>query len=217
MSNDVKIFGAMIIATVVLIVGAVFFLGRNADNQPTQAIQATIIPKKDLIKDESWSIGSPSAKVTVVEFGDFQCPSCKAEEPVIKELIKHYGDNIYFVYRHFPLVQVHQYALDSADAAEAAGMQGKFWEYHDKLYEISPDLQKENLLKAAKSIGLDEEKFVSDSGGDAVRQKVLNDIADGNKFGVNGTPTFFINGKKMEFSTLPTLAQFKSVIDPQLK
>lgn len=218
MSNDVKIFGGIIGATILLIVGAVFFMGGKGETKGASTSQETkIVPIEALVKEDSWAIGTPSAKVSVVEFGDFQCPSCKVEEPIVQELLKHYGNKIFFVYRHFPLTQIHNYALEAGTAAEAAGMQGKFWEYHAKLYKISPDLQKDNLLKIAKELNLDENKFATDLAGDAARQKVLNDMADGNKFGVNSTPTFFINGKILESPTLPTLANFQSEIDPLLK
>ncbi len=218
MNNDVKIFGGIIGATILLIIGAVFFLGRTAPAPTTnEKVKATVFPKSVLIKENSWAIGSPSAKVSIVEFGDFQCPSCKIEEPIVQQILKLYGKKVYFVYRHFPLTQVHQYALSSADAAEAAGMQGKFWEYHDKLYKISPDLEPQNLTKAAKDIGLDVEKFSKDLVSDAARQRVLEDMADGNKVQVGGTPTFFINGKLLRTPSLPTLSDFKSTIEPLLK
>lgn len=217
MNNDLKIFGGIILGTILLIIGAVFFLGgQNSTKSPVEATLSPI-PTKEMILKDSWTVGTASAKVSVVEFGDFQCPSCKSEEAVLKDLKKHYGDKILFVYRHFPLVQIHQYALDSADAAEAAGLQGKFWEYHEKLYEISPELSNDNLLKAATALKLDLDQFKKDMASDAVRQKVLNDMAAGNKFGITGTPTFFVNGKMLKTQTLPSLADFKAEIDPLLK
>lgn len=218
MNNDVKIFGGIIGATIILIIAAAFFLTKGTSPEKASSeSKPLIIKQSELVKSDSWSLGTPSARVTIVEFGDFQCPSCKQEEAVVKEVLKKYGDNVRLVYRHFPLSQIHQYALHSADAAEAAGMQGKFWEYHDKLYEISPDLTTENLIKAAEDTGLDMDKFRKDLDSDTARQKVLNDLADANKFGLTGTPTFFINGKLLRLATLPTLSDFQKEIDKLLK
>lgn len=218
MSNDVKIFGGIIGATIILIICAVFFLGRGGETAQTQSqAKPTVVPMTELVKEDSWALGTPSAKVTLVEFGDFQCPTCKEYEPTVEAVVKKYGDKIYFVYRHFPITQAHQFALSSADAAEAAGMQGKFWEYHNKLFQISPNLDKDNLLKVAKELKLDEAKFSSDLGSDAARQRVLNDMESANKVGVNGTPTFFINGKQYSLSELQTVKDFQSKIDPLLK
>lgn len=220
LSNDVKIFGGIILATVVLIVGAVFFFGKDSgtSSNPTKSSK---ISSNILVRKDSWSEGPENAKVTMVEFGDFQCPACKIEEPIIESIIKKYQGKIRFVWRQFPLTQVHEFGMDSALAAEAAGKQGKFWEYHDQLFKISPDLGSEKLLAAAKELSLDIDKFTADKGSDEVRQKVLNDQNDGNRAKVNGTPTIFINGKLLinhsKPNTLPQAADFASEIDAVLK
>lgn len=187
MPNDIKIFLAVLGGTLLLVFGAAFLLGRNS-SAPTNTAS--------LVRSDSWKVGSDSAKVTVVEFSDFQCPSCKAAEPVIKSLISKYGSNLRFVYRHFPLLS-HEFAFISAEAAEAAGLQEKFWAMHDKLFDASPDLAREKIVQIAKDLNLDTDKFSKDLDSDPVRQKVLNDQTDGNNLGVNATPTFYVNGSKL--------------------
>lgn len=191
MTNDIKVFIGVIIGTLILVFGAAFFLGKN--NSSTTPF---VSDQQKLIRRDSWNTGSESAKITLVEFSDFQCPACKAAGPAVKSVLTKYGENLRFVYRHFPLPS-HEFGFISAQAAEAAGLQGKFWEMHDKLFDQSPDLKKENLLTLAKELGLNLDKFNSDLDSDAVRQKVLNDQSDGNSLGVNATPTFFVNGKKL--------------------
>ncbi|MBI4099677.1 thioredoxin domain-containing protein [Candidatus Microgenomates bacterium] len=193
MPNDVKVFLSIIGGTLLLVFGAAFLLGRGSSNTPADntAADANI-----LVRADSWKVGTASAKVTVVEFSDFQCPSCKAAEPQIESLRTKYADNLMFVYRHFPLPN-HEFAFGAAEAAEAAGLQGKFWEMHNKLFELSPILGKDALVQAAKDLGLDTDKFTKDLDSDPVRQKVLNDQTDGNNLKVNATPTFFVNGKQL--------------------
>lgn len=195
MTNDIKIFLGIIVGTLILIFGAVFFLSQ---------------PKKPV--DTSFLLSD--AKVTVVEFSDFQCPACKAAEPVVAEILNKYKDKIRFVYRNYPLPS-HEFGQIAAQAAEAANLQNKFWEYHDKLFEKSPDLKKENLLTIAKDLGLDLDKFNKDLDSDAVKQKVADDQADGNRAGVNATPTFYINGT--QFTGVLPLTQFQQEIEKRLK
>ena len=190
-----------------IIVGlAVFSI---SDSQPPKEVSDT-----DLVKKSSQVLGSEDAKVTIVEFSDFQCPACGAAHPVVKQVIKEYGDRILFVYRHFPLLATHQYALKAAEAAEAAGEQGKFWEYHDLLFANQDNLKTEDLKNYAKQIGLDMKKFDEALDSGKHKDKVLSDLDDGEKFGVTSTPTFFINGQ-MNRGVL-NLDQFKSAIDKAL-
>ena len=188
MGNEIKIFLGIIIGTLVLVFGISFLLGQGGGNSNTA--------QDLLVRPDSWKIGTASAKVTVVEFSDFQCPSCKAAEPEVDNILAKYKDQIFFVYRHFPL-PAHEFAFGAAEAAEAAGFQGKFWEMQSKLFDISPDLSTDQLKKSAADLGLDMNKFNKDLDSDPVRQKVLSDQADGNKIGVDATPTFFVNGKQL--------------------
>lgn len=222
MTNDIKIFIGVIVSTLVLIIGAVFLFGKN-NSSPVTTNSGQKVEAKVLAKDNSWSTGPQDAKVTLVEFGDFQCPACGVEEPIVKSILAKYQNKIRFVWREFPLTQVHQFAFDAALAAEAAGMQNKFWPYHDKLFENQPTITKtdsfkrEQLIAFAKDIGLDMEKFTKDIDSDAVRERVLNDQQDGNSAQINGTPSFFINGEVFSSGKLPTEADFSAKIESLLK
>ncbi|MCS3531671.1 thioredoxin domain-containing protein [Chryseobacterium sp. JUb7] len=140
--------------------------------------------------------GNSNAEFTIVEYGDYQCPYCGAAYPVLKQLIKEFGDQIKFVFRNFPLSEMHQYALPAALAAEAAALQGKFWEMHDAIYENQESLNDLFLFKLAEKINLDLEKFKTDIQKPELSDKIDADFESGVMSGVNGTPSFFINGKK---------------------
>jgi len=138
--------------------------------------------------------GPASAPATLAEYGDYQCPFCGDTYPVIKKLQKHFGDQLRFVFRNFPLVRIHAYAQRAAEAAEAAGAQGKFWEMHDYLYEHQDALDAENLMRAADVLGLDRVKFDRDVAEHLHLARVQEDIQSGIDSGVGGTPTTFVNG-----------------------
>jgi len=138
--------------------------------------------------------GSSSAIVTLVEYGDFQCPFCGDAYPIIKSLQQHFGETLRFVFRHFPLVRVHAYAERAAEAAEAAAAQGKFWEMHDCLFEHQDALDAANLVRAAGILGLDKIKFDREVAEKVYAGRVQEDIQSGIDSGVGGTPTVFING-----------------------
>ena len=138
--------------------------------------------------------GPATATVTLVEYGDYQCPFCGDTHPIIQKLQKHFGDQLRFVFRNFPQVRVHAYAQRAAEASEAAGGQGKFWEMHDYLYEHSEPFDAENLARAAGALGLDKVKFDRDVAERAYAARVEQDIQSGIASGVGGTPTIFVNG-----------------------
>lgn len=148
--------------------------------------------------------GNASSKVLLIEYGDYQCPGCESAHPVIKQLTEKYKDQIGFVFRNFPLTQIHPNALAAASASEAAGLQGKFWEMHDKLYQeqsVWKDLtgakRTEYFASAAQSLDLDKAKFTTDLDSREVNQKIDFDTAMGKKANVTGTPTFYINDKNV--------------------
>ena len=140
--------------------------------------------------------GAASAVVTLVEYGDYQCPFCGEAYPVVKKLQKHFGDKLRFVFRNFPLVRIHAYAQRAAEAAEAAGAQGKFWEMHDYLYEHQDALDAENVMRAADALGLERVKFDRDVAEHVHLARVQEDIESGVASGVGGTPTTFVNGMR---------------------
>ncbi len=144
--------------------------------------------------------GPADAPLTLVEYGDYQCPYCGAAYPVVKRLQKTLGKKLRFVFRNFPLTQAHPYALIAAEAAEAAALQGKFWEMHDLLFEQQNLLKPEIIPVWAKRIELNLEQFGSDIKQGVVEKRIKEDRQSGIRSGVNGTPTFFINGKRHDGS-----------------
>jgi protein-disulfide isomerase len=140
--------------------------------------------------------GPMDAPVTLVEYGDFQCPYCGKAYPIVKEVQARMGDRLRFVFRHFPITTSHEYAEQAAEAAEAADAQGKFWEMHDVLFENQPRLADDALRRYAERVGLDLERFDADMAQQAYAERVREDFMGGVRSGVNGTPTFFINGAR---------------------
>ena len=140
--------------------------------------------------------GSAKALVTLVEYGDFECPHCARAYPIVEELRRNFGDKLRFVFRNFPLTQVHPHAETAAEAAEAAGAQGRFWEMHHALFKHQNALDASHILRYAQQIGIDEEKFGEALAANAFLERVREDFMSGVRSGVNGTPTFFINGMR---------------------
>ncbi|MFA4978094.1 thioredoxin domain-containing protein [Sphingobacterium paramultivorum] len=140
--------------------------------------------------------GNLDADLVIVEYGDYQCPYCGAAYPVLKKLLKKFSGEVKFVFRNFPLSEMHEYALPAAIAAEAAFLQDKFWEMHDAIYENQRKLDDQYLFKIAEKIGLDMEKFKSDIQKEELVNKIDADFQGGVISGVNGTPSFYVNGKK---------------------
>jgi protein-disulfide isomerase len=142
-------------------------------------------------------IGNVNAAITLVEYGDFECPYCGHAHPLIKRLLQEKGNELQFVFRNFPLRQIHPNAYISAISAEAAGRQGKYWEMHDLIYENQDKLGIEYLYSLAKSLGLDLTQFSQDAESRVILDKIQTDFEGGIRSGVNGTPSFFINGQKL--------------------
>lgn len=144
--------------------------------------------------------GNPKASVTLVEYGDYECPFCGQAYYIVKKLQQDLGDELRFVFRNFPLSQIHPHALEAALAAESAALQKKFWEMHNILFENQDALEDQELVSYAYVLGLDVERFIDDIESEEAQQKVRNDFWSGVRSGVNGTPTFFINGRRHEGS-----------------
>ena len=144
--------------------------------------------------------GPDSARVTLVEYGDYECPYCGAAYPIVKDIQQRLGDRLRFVFRNFPLNNAHPHAEHAAEAAEAAGAQGKFWEMHDALYEHQRALGDEQLEEYAGVVGLDVGRFDREMEAQAHLERVREDFMSGVRSGVNGTPTFFINGRRHDDS-----------------
>jgi protein-disulfide isomerase len=158
--------------------------------------------------------GSPAAEVTIVEFADFQCPFCARALPVLQQLLAEYPDKVKWVFKGFPL-DFHHDSLLAHEAALAAGAQGKFWEMHDRLFEHQGAMKRDDLLQKARDLNLDMTRFVADLDSGHYRADVEADRAEGVRLGVNGTPTFFINGEGL-VGLLP-VAEFRSAIEQALE
>lgn len=181
---------------------------QGAAQQPSvyeaQATQTFTIAKDDHIR------GNPDAAITLVEFSDFQCPFCERQYRTLKQLLNEYPQKIRLVYRHFPL-GFHQFAQKAAEASECASEQGKFWEYHDKLFENQSDYSVANFKKWAGDLGLQTSQFNSCLDGDKYASRIQADAKEGAQKGVNGTPATFVNGQLIS-GALP-YATFKEAID----
>jgi protein-disulfide isomerase len=144
--------------------------------------------------------GPADAAVTLVEYGDYECPYCGAAYPIVKELQARMGDRLRFVFRNFPITTSHPHAEQAAEAAEAASAQGRFWEMHDLLYENQRRLRDQDLHSYAEQLGLDVEQFDKDLAGHVHAPRVREDFMSGVRSGVNGTPSFYVNGARHDDS-----------------
>jgi protein-disulfide isomerase len=153
---------------------------------------------KPPVNEKDHSQGTAESTIELVEYGDYQCPHCGAAYPIIKKLQEDFAPQICFVFRNFPLAEIHPFAVSAAIAAEAAGMQQKFWEMHDSIFENQSLLDNGGLQRMAAAIGLDMEIFESDLQLEVLQAKVEADFESGVRSGVNGTPSFFINGIKFD-------------------
>ena len=158
----------------------------------THSVSDLFIP----IAANEHALGPPDAPVTLVEYGDYECPDCFNAMPVVNELRQRLGDKLRFVFRHFPISSIHPRASVAAMAAEAAGAQGKFWEMHDALFRHQKDLIDLDLPHLALSLGLELYKFEREMESNAWSRRVRDHFDGGEKSGVRGTPTFFINGQR---------------------
>ena len=140
--------------------------------------------------------GDDAAECSLVEYGDYQCPHCKMAYPVVKRLQKHFGKRLSFVFRNFPLSQMHPWAQAAAEVAEFAGVHGKFWEMHDLLYENQQNLGNALFLELAETLDLSPVELQTALAEQTCRARVRADFAGGVRSGVNGTPTFFVNGQR---------------------
>lgn len=153
---------------------------------------------KPPVGEQDQQTGNRKASLTLVEYGDYQCPHCGHAHPLVKKLLQQRADDVHFVFRNFPLAEIHPAAMMAAQAAEAAGKQGKFWEMHDAIFEHQDNLHGNVFLDFAKDLNLDLQTFAQDWKSEAVLAKVTQDFESGMRSGVNGTPTFFINGIKFD-------------------
>jgi protein-disulfide isomerase len=152
------------------------------------------------VTEEDHIQGKDDAKCTLVEYGDYECPHCGHAYPIVKRVQKHFGNKLRFVFRNFPLAEMHPHAESAAETAEFAGAQGKFWEMHDSLFENQEQLGGALYLKLAQKLKLSTAALKTAVEGREYLQRVKDDFTGGVRSGVNGTPTFFINGKRHDAS-----------------
>ena len=164
------------------------------------------------INERDHTIGPPDALVTVVNYGDYECPDCHRRHRAVEKMFDELVASVRFVYRHFPLINVHPRALPAAEAAEAAAAQGKFWEMHRRLYSHSGKLEDRHLRHYAKETGLDVDRFDREMAGGAYRDRVLDSYHNSIIHGITGTPTTFINGELYAMGSIELLAVVKSML-----
>lgn len=213
-----KLMAKILLSIVIVAGGAWWFLdGRNSFSSTPAKVEE---PSDRLaIVEDDWMKGNKDARVTVIEYLDFECEACRANYPLVKRLSEEYGKEVSFVSRYFPLPG-HKNSMTAALAVEAAGKQGKYWEMYDLLFEeqekwgnrTSPD--RTIFERYAEQLGLDMERFKRDVDSKEVKDRVTRDRDAGNRLKVNATPTFFLNGKKIENPR--GYEDFKSLLEKEL-
>ena len=194
------------VAICVVVLGALVF-SSNSKKVDVSAVDSNSIIKatEDTGNIADHVFGKADSKVMLVEYGDYQCPGCGSAYPIAKSLSEKYKDQLAFVFRNFPLTSIHPNAKAAAGAAEAAGLQGKFWEMHNQLYEsqdswksLNSSTRGEYFKTLATKVGVDGSKYDTDFAGQAVSKKIAFDMELGKKVKVSGTPTFYLNGKMVD-------------------
>jgi protein-disulfide isomerase len=149
-------------------------------------------PERDHIR------GSAHGSIKLLEYGDYECPSCAAAQPIVNEIQQQLGDDLLFAFRHFPLTQIHPHSEHAAEAAEAAGTQGNFWGMHHVLFENQSALEDQDIAKYAADLDLDEIRLIREVTSSVFAARIREDFKSGIRGGVNGTPTFFVNGERYD-------------------
>ncbi|MEO8691236.1 MAG: thioredoxin domain-containing protein [Candidatus Saccharimonas sp.] len=189
----------------VAIIGGLIALSRNNRIDVSNInvnVSHSAAPISGNIADHTF--GNMKSKVILIEYGDYQCPGCGDLYPILKQITEKYQDQLGFIFRNFPLTSIHPNSLAASSTAEAASLQGKFWEVHDLLYQnqnswntLPPNQRGDYFASLVSNVGLDKAKFATDVNSDAVRQKISFDTALGEKINIAGTPTIFLNGDKV--------------------
>ena len=215
------IFGVIV---VLLLAGLVLVSSKNkvsVSDIDVNAIQ-TASEKSGNIADHVF--GKADSKVVLIEYGDFQCPTCGAVHPIVQPLTEKYKDQIAFVFRNFPLTTIHPNARAAAAAAEAAGLQGKYWEMHNVIYDnqdswssSTADERTNFFVSYAKEIGIDTDKFKTDLDNADVNKKISFDQAIGKRINIQGTPTVYLNGQQLELTTVNNTTNLENALKAEMK
>jgi len=210
----------IILAVLGVALGSAWYLQRSSSTAPSKPAATTPAANSSTTSaatavanavpgaEPAHKLGPDSAPVHLEEFGDFQCPPCGLFHPILEEMKHQFGDQLQITFREFPLAPAHQHAIAAASAAEAAGLQGKFWEMHDLLYEHQKDWKDEFDVRPtfegyAKQIGINVDRYKQDVDSDQVGKRITQDGNRGHSLGVKGTPTVFLNGREVPFESLP--------------
>lgn len=197
-----KKFWIVFIVIVVAVFGFAISSSKKEGSSNRNIEDPTVLQADDHIR------GKSDSKVYVINYGDFECPACNAWEPELQKITQEYGDRVAFAYRHFPLTDKHINAFAAARASEAAAKQGKFWEMHDKLYATWNEWKGDNKSAQSKfegyaeELGLDMNKFKEDYLSEEVADRINSDASSASEVGAEGTPTFLVNGQKVELNTV---------------
>lgn len=211
-TKSVLIIGSIIVGSILLLYGLAKIGTKGSVNgSPTQSTPVT---------SSDWSKGPENARVTLVEYSDFQCPACGQYYPVIKRLGTEFPNDLRIIYRNFPLREIHKNAQLAAQAAEAAGKQGKFWDMHDMLFNTQDSWENSNdpadiFVSYAKSLSLNEEQFRNDMNSSEMKDRVNEDYDSGIKGNIQATPSFFINDEYIENPN--SFEEFKAIIQAKLQ
>lgn len=205
----------VILVVVVLGLGGIFFIGKNKTSTSSTSGSSTVGTTSNHTE------GNTASKVNLVVYGDFQCPVCGQFYPVEKQIVDTYKQDISFTFMHFPLESIHPNARAAARAAEAAGLQGKFFEMHNLLYVNQSGWSNSGdaltlFTGYATQLGLDTAKFKTDFASETVNSTINADLKNGNSKGVNGTPTYYLNGKKLSNADIGTYEKFSAVIKAEV-
>lgn len=197
MKNKLLVVGAIVLVAL----GAFWFMYRGGVSSDDSAEKPEVVSPAE-VSAQDHQKGSEEALVTLVEYGDFQCPACAAYNPIVNQLAEEFGNDVKIVFRHFPLRSIHRHAQISSQAAEAAGAQGKFWEMANLLFERQKDWAnvrdpRSLFAEYAEELGLNREQFESHMNSDEARNRVNADYDGGFAAGINSTPTFYIDGEKI--------------------
>jgi len=204
--------------TLVIIAGAVWGIIKLAQKPASQG-GGDVVATDQNIAEQDWTQGPEGAVVELIEYSDFQCPACAAYQPIVDQILEKYPNDVRFAYRQYPLVSIHQNAYEAAQASEAAGLQGKFWQMHSSLFENQRNWETAPRAKAifkgyGEEIGLDMDKFDADFNSSVVKDAIAADIIAGESIPLLGTPTFLLNGRLI--ANPRTVGEFESIIEAEI-